>query len=231
MNSTFIQIPLDKDEVMQALEKAIHSNFIDNLRNRHPNVALDSKLRGYVGGVAFKKWLKQNGIAIEQSNVYDETSGIDIDFIYKGLHIELKTSLLPDADQCLEKAIERRDIKLIKRQGNTIEELNGDLHVQMIFNQLRMRKDEWLEKQRINLKVELEEIYNRIAAYRYEKDCYLVGWIDKKSLVKQIQNKATPLQKWKYGMREFWCCNLEKEAKRPKTLISYLKLNISTRKI
>jgi hypothetical protein len=223
VNSNFIQIPLEKDEVMQALKKAIQSNFIDNLRDRHPNVMLDSKLRGYVGEIAFKKWLKQNGIAIEESNVFDEKSGIDIDFVYKGLHIELKTSLLPDADQCLEKAIERRDIKLIKRQGNTIEELNGDVHVQMIFNQLRMRKDEWLEKQRIDLKAELEEIYNRIAAYRYERDCCFVGWIDKQSLIKQIQNKVAPLQKWKYGMREFWCCNLEKDAKRPEELVKFLK--------
>lgn len=223
MNSNFIQITLEKDEVMQALEKAIQSNFIDNLRDRHPNVMLDSKLRGYVGEIAFKKWLAQNKIIIEPSNVFDKKSGIDIDFFYKGLHIELKTSLLPDADQCLEKAIERRDIKLIKRQGNTIEELSGDIHVQMIFNQLRMRKDAWLGIQIIDVKTNIEKIYKSIAAYRYERDCYLVGWIDKKSLIKQIHNKDSFLQKWKYGMREFWCCNLEKDAKRPEELLKFLK--------
>ena len=51
----WVNIPLQKAEVMQALQQALQHSFIDNLRSRHPNVAFDSKLRGYVGEIAFRK--------------------------------------------------------------------------------------------------------------------------------------------------------------------------------
>lgn len=56
--STIVPIPLPKKEILTALTTALQQNFIDNLRDRHPNVDLDSKLRGYVREVAFKKWTK-----------------------------------------------------------------------------------------------------------------------------------------------------------------------------
>lgn len=46
---SWIHLPLSKTEVLQALKQAVEHDFIDNLRSRHPNVTLDSKLRGYVG--------------------------------------------------------------------------------------------------------------------------------------------------------------------------------------
>jgi len=53
-----------------------------------------------------------------------------------------------------------------------------------------------------------------------------MGWIDKPSLVKQIHEKPQHLQKWKYGMREFCWCNWGgNAAKKPLTLIEYLKTN------
>lgn len=221
-----VNIPLQKSEVLQALEKALQSNFIDNLRNRHPNVQLDSKLRGFVGEVAFSKWMAQHGIHFESSNQVDETSGMDIDFQFQGknklLQIELKTSLIPDADETLAEVLRKRDIKLIRRGNQTIEDLKGDLHVQFFFKQLRIRKDEWLKKQTIDFKDSLDSIYQKMAAFRYETDTYFLRWIDKESLIKQVQEKPTHMHMWKYGQREFWCCNLLKDGKGPIKIIDYL---------
>lgn len=223
-----VNIPLQKLEVLQALEQALQNNFIDNLRNRHPNVQLDSKLRGYVGELAFSKWMAQHGVSFESTNHLDAESGMDIDFQFRGkdklLQIELKTSLIPDADETLAEVLRKRDIKLIRRGNQTIEDLKGDLHVQFFFKQLRIRKDEWLKKQRIDFNAPLETIYQKIAAFRYETDTYFLRWIDKESLVKQIHQKPAQMQEWKYGQRVFWCCNLLNEGKEPGELISYLLL-------
>lgn len=225
MNS-LVNIPLEKSEVLLALEKAHQSNFIDNLRNRHPNVQLDSKLRGYVGELAFSKWMAQHGIHFESSNQLEVESGMDIDFQFQGkdklLQIELKTSLIPDADEIFEEVLRKRDIKLIRRGNQPIEELSGDLHVQFFFKQLRIRKDEWLKKQVIDFTDSLEKVYQKLAAFRYETDTYFLRWIDKASLIKQIQQKPLHMQEWKYGQRAFWCCNLLEEAKMPNELIHYL---------
>lgn len=224
--SGILHIPLEKAEIVSALELALSQNFIDNLRNRHPLVALDSKLRGYIGELAFQKWAKTNGIEFQDSNVKDSISGMDIDFIYihngKRINIELKTSLIPDVDQDLQEMMHRRDIKLIRRNNATIEELAGDVHVQLIFKQLRLRKDDWLKKQAVNLDEPVEEIYHKIAAYRYQSDCFLAGWVDKTTLIEQVNQKAKHLKVWKYGKRAFWICNLEREAKTPHQLINYL---------
>lgn len=221
-----VNIPLQKNEVMSALEQALENNFLDNLRNRHPNVQLDSKLRGYVGELAFSKWMTQHGISFESSNQVEEESGMDIDFQFHGnnkiLQIELKTSLIPDADETLEEVLRKRDIKLIRRGEQAIEDLKGDIHVQFFFTQLRIRKDEWLKKQAIKVNEPLEVIYQKLAAYRYETDTYFARWIAKEELIQQIKQKPRHLQQWKYGQRTFWCCNLLKEAREPGKLVNYL---------
>lgn len=243
----WVNIPLQKAEVMQALQQALQHTFIDNLRSRHPNVAFDSKLRGYVGEIAFRKWLNQNNISNFSCNHADEASGMDVDFLFskngEELHLELKTSLIPDADETFETLAEKRDIKLIRRQNQSIEELKGDVHVQLFFKQLRLRKDEWL-KSRTNISdllvfknfsapcpsgrralevLEIEKVYREFAAYRYKKDTYLAAWIDKPTLIKQLKAKPKKQQKWKYGKREFWCCNLKREAKSISQLVNFLK--------
>ncbi len=120
--------------------------------------------------------------------------------------------------------MEQRDIKLIRRQGLPIEDLSGDVHVQIYFRQLRMRKDQWLRKRQLDTKKsEVEDIYQVLAAYRYESDTYLLGWIDKPTLIRQIQKKGEKQQYWCYGARRFWTCNLSREAKDPLSLIQYLK--------
>jgi len=51
-----LNINLTKEDVIQAITKAKEEIFIDNLRDRHINVQFDSKLRGYIGEIALKKW-------------------------------------------------------------------------------------------------------------------------------------------------------------------------------
>ena len=109
-----VKILITKEEVIEAIKKAKEQNFIDNLRYRHPNVSFDSKLRGYIGEIGLKKWFIENNIDIVVQNYIDDGLSIDIDFQYKNLDIELKTSLIPDIDGDLETAFNKRDIKLIK---------------------------------------------------------------------------------------------------------------------
>tara|TARA_B110000046_G_scaffold63181_1_gene70599 strand:+ start:16268 stop:16492 length:225 start_codon:yes stop_codon:yes gene_type:complete len=69
----------------------------------------------------------------------------------------------------------RRDIKLIRRKEKTIEGIDGDIHVQIAFKRLRLRKDDWLITQAIDFNSKVEEIYTQLAAFRYETDTCLLG--------------------------------------------------------
>lgn len=223
-----IQLNLSKSSILSAIKQAKCLNFIDNLRHRHPIVSFDSALRGIIGEMAFENWLQKNGIQSHAKNVMNKKDNIDIDFVFKVggklKQLELKTSLLPDKDQTIEMAIEKRDIKLIRRANKSIEDINSDIHCQIIYKQLRLRKDHWLKKKPIHLLNANEEvIFEELAAYRYLNDCYFVGWIDKQTLIAQINQKPKHLKSWKYGMREFWCCNLLRDANWPEELIAFLK--------
>ncbi len=224
-----IQMALEKLDVLNAIKKALQHDFIDNLRFRHPVVAFDSKLRGYIGEMAFEKWLEKEAIPFHQKNEQQSDSGMDIDFIFRNhthhdFHLELKTSLLPDKDGDLEQAMLNRDIKLIRRGNKSIEELEGDIHVQLLFNQLRLRKDDWLKKKsNAILQSDIGTIYQELAGYRYLEDTFMVGWIDKQELIAQIQEKKAHMRLWKYGKRQFWTCNIKSEANSPQDLKNYLK--------
>lgn len=222
-----IHIPLEYSEVLEALKKALQQNFIDNLRNRHQNVQLDSCLRGYVGEIAFKKYMLTQEVRFQASNTKDVRSGMDVDFSLKTKHntlqIELKTSLIPDVDETIERFVENRDLKLIQRGTTTINQLKGDIHAQIVFKQMRLRKDDWLQRQSINLEESPEKLYEKLAAFRYESDVFFVGWIDKQSLIEQIKVKPKHMKQWKYGKRKFWCCNLATETKEADQLAAYLK--------
>lgn len=222
-----IRIELEKEEILLAVNRAKNHNFKDNLRYRHPNVSFDSKLRGYIGEIAVKKWLNSYGIIVSTENYVEDGCFIDIDLLYRGktktLDLELKTSLIPDADENLENVIKNRDIKLIRRGNNCIEELKSDVHIQIFFKQLSVKKDKWLKQFEINIEeISAEEIYSCFAADRYRTDTYLCAWIDKETLCSQIASKKLSDQKWNFGMREFWTCKLSKDAKKPVELIEFL---------
>ncbi len=123
-------IPLTEEEILCCIEKATSFFSIakrDNLRARHINIQYDCILRGYAGEYAMEKWLRENGIEPAETNLISDGENIDIDFLYRGANMELKTSMIPDADATLKNAFARRDIKLIKRKPH-IEDLKVICH-------------------------------------------------------------------------------------------------------
>lgn len=221
-----IQFLLSEEEIKNIIIKAKDNNLIsqrDNLRNRHPNIQFDCILRGYIGEYAVKKWFNFNGIEISTNQLL-LGENMDIDFLYKDKNIELKTSLIPDADITIDNVILNRDIKLIKRE-NKIEDLKGDIHAQIYFNQRRKAKDDWLRQQEINLNSnDVNYLFDKIGADRYEKDTFLISWIDKPTLINKINSMEESERTWSFGSskREFWKCKIN-DCRKPIELIEYLK--------
>ena len=220
-------IPLTDDEIKLVMEKARKQLFIsklDNLRTRHANIQYDCILRGYIGEYAITKWLGKHDIVFDETNYLNEDENIDIDFLYKQKNIELKTSLIPDVDITIEKSIACRDIKLIKREDN-VENLRGDIHLQIFFDQKRKAKDEWLANQDIEIeKVEIDELFDKLLAKAYRNKTYFVGWIDKPTLVSKINALPENKRTWtfKNAKRHFYNCKIA-ESNKPANLPAYLK--------
>lgn len=222
-----IKLNVTKDDILGAIQIAKNSNFLDNLRDRHINVQFDSKLRGYIGENAFKKWLDENSIKIDATNIIDDENGMDIDFTFlmndERKNLELKTSLIPDTDENLTNVIARRDIKIIKRTPN-IERLSGDIHVQIYYDQLTRAKDTWLTNQNINIDSDdLEYLFTSFAASRYLEDTYLIGWIDKPTLIAHINSLPLSERTWHHARRDFWVCKFRIITKSMSQLKDYMK--------
>lgn len=220
-----INLQLSKEEIFECIRKTQSVVFIDNLRRRHPNVQFDCKLRGYIGELAIKKWFLSNGIKIEAIDYMPDGDSIDIDFIVSGLNIELKTSLIPDADINIEGVLNKRDIKLIRRNGQSIEDLKGDIHMQIYYQQKTKAKDKWLSEQDIDLdSKDIDYLYMALKAYAYLSTTFFVAWIDKNTIISRINKLPEYKRYWSFpnSMRVFWVCPL-KNSNKPKDLITYFK--------
>ena len=207
-----INFILTENEIKTQIQKTIDNPAIigmDNLRVRNPNVKFDCLLRGYVGEYAILKWFNDNGINITVTNFTNDGDNVDVDFYYQEKNIELKTSLVPDRDRTVAKAIEIEDIKLIKRQETRIEDLRGDIHLQIYFDKMRRVKDTWLQAQIIDLTSrDLDYLYNAFNASDYCNDTFFVAWIDKPTLIQQINLLPNNIlaRTWSFpqSMRRFW---------------------------
>ena len=220
-----IQLKLTEDEIKSCIRKTISIQFLDNLRRRHPNVQFDCKLRGYVGELAVNKWLVTNGIQITKTNYLHDDYNIDIDFLIAGKNLELKTSLIPDADYNINNVIQNRDIKLIRRGEESINNLRGDIHLQIYFDQKRKAKDQWLKAQHIDLtSKDVNYLYEKFLAKAYLEKTYLVAWIDKPSLISKLTQLPENQRYWTFtgSQRQFWKCPLS-NSRPPIELIQYLK--------
>ena len=222
-----ICIALTDDEIKLVMEKARAQLFIskrDNLRTRHANIQYDCILRGYIGEFAITKWINEQGIFFDKANYIADGENIDVDFLYNGKNVELKTSLIPDTDFTIENAIENRDIKLIKRE-NEINDLKGDIHLQVFFNQRRMAKDEWLAKRIVNIEeAEIDELFDKMLARCYRNSTCFVGWIDRQTLIENINVLSDKDKTWSFkdSKRQFWSCKVAK-SKKPTELPNFLK--------
>ena len=196
-------------------------DIIDNLRDRHVNVQFDSKLRGYIGDIALKKWCLENNIKITTTNYFEEDIGIDVDFEYKELDLELKTSLIPDTDKTLQNVFNKRDIKLIRRTRK-IEELKSDIHIQIYYDQLTNKKDQWLQEQEIDINLDDHEfLYDAFLAKEFITKIYLTGWIDKDTLIERMNKLKGYEKSWRHAHCRFWVCKL-RDCFPPMSLIKYL---------
>lgn len=221
--SDAVTFAVTPDDVKAAIAQAQQQHFQDNLRNRHPNIAFDSALRGYIGERVMARWLTDNGIYLSERNTMNHNSGMDVDFRCCGLSVELKTSLIPQTDRTIETAFSRRDIKLICRSDTAdIIDLADDIHCQIYFAQRSNDKDRWLEQQIIDLSADSEHIYQQICGKAYVlRPTVFCGWIDKPTLVQRIQALPVNQRTWHFGQRNFWHCPL-RDAFAPWQLIDYL---------
>lgn len=225
--SDLIKLPITKLDVIDALNKALSQTFTDNLRSRPKTVQLDCKIRGYLGEIALKNWFTNNGIHFSQTNYLVDGSELDIDLAYEvneiTYNLETKTSLVPDNYKTLSNSIERCDIKLIKR-ATRIEDLEGDMHLQIYFNFLRKERDTWLTSQSPNWN-NISDIYATLQLDKYIENTYFVGWIDKPTLIIQINSLPVKYRTWTFpgSQKYFWACNIKNKAKCPIEIISYVK--------
>lgn len=251
-----IKLEITKDEIKGIIKKIFSTQFQkrDNLRERHPNIQFDCILRGYIGELALRKWFNKNEITFQKSNfIKDNDGNMDIDFLYetknKSYNIEVKTSLIPDfienrikedtIENRIEKAIESCDIKLIKRGNESIQELKGDIHLQIYFADYRKKKDVFLSSDKFGIEINnnkfnmiddsidflTEKIFETIIAKSYMERTFFVAWIDKETLINQINQKPQNNKYWSFkgSNRIFWRCNIKSDAKKPVDLIKYLK--------
>ena len=220
-----IQLSITKEEILDIIDKVkknISISSFDNLRERHPNIQFDCLLRGYIGEYVFGKFLASNGISVDGSNCYSVYDGMDVDFLVKGKNIELKASLVPDIDYDIENVISR-DIKILKRSA-FVEDLKGDIHVQLYINQRRKAKDDWLSDLEVDLNGDSSYLYDKLLCKAYLGKIYFVGWMDKPTLIERLNKLPYNEREWSFSgsNRSFWKCSI-KDSKNPLELIEFLK--------
>ncbi len=237
--SDVVRLEVDEAMIKEAIRKGLQKVFEDNLRHRDPRVQLDCKIRGYVGEMAIKRFFDGYGITFAATNEIRDGDHIDIDLRYKDYSLEIKTSLVPDSDAevsdppmvRIQKCIQNphRDIKLIRR-CEKIEDLGGDIHVQIYFAHLRQKRDQFLQATPIDLlrldpknNGHIERIYAAFKARTYIDRTFFVAWVDKESLKSYIASLPKKLQTWRYEKREFWRCPFRECAKKPRAIVGYLR--------
>lgn len=222
----FIKLPIDREDIHEALSEALNNDGvgIDNLRNRARLVMMDCKIRGYIGEIALRKWFTKYNIKFDSVDFYDDETNMDIDITYKTdnntYDLEVKTSLVPDSYKNMTGVIQRADIKIIKRTQN-IEDVSGDIHIQIYFDFLRRERDNELKSLNQGINSE-EELFNEMKLTEYMDNTYFVAWIDKPSLINFINNQSPKTWTFPYAQKDFWRCPLSSIAKKPMDIIDYI---------
>lgn len=219
-----IKIKLDQDKIFECIEKALKNQFIDNLRERTEIIRLDTKIRGYIGETSILFLLQKYGIKASKTNLISaDGNSTDIDIYLQKTNtcLEIKTSLIPDKWGNIENCIEKGDIKIIKRTP-CIENLKGDYHLQIYFNCLKEKREQYLNNLQLTSEINIKKLYNILKLDKIK--CYFIAWIAKEDLIKYIKKLiaegVSPI--WEYGKREFWKCPI-KICKDPFLLIKELK--------
>ena len=218
-----IKIDLTDNEILEAVKHARKESFLDNLRERNEFVALDSKIRGYMGEIFLRKLFHNVGIEMVKTNALQSWGG-DSDFEIKthnsgNLIVECKTSLIPDSMSTLKNVISKCDIKILKRESD-FTEIPIDIHIQIYFNALRKQRDSKLSQIIGQVKdYSDKQIIEKLGLRELEG--FFVAWIDKEELNKYMNLIDEADRVWHFSLRDFWKCPLT-WANAPKDFIEYL---------
>lgn len=113
---------------------------------------------------------------------------------------------------------------MIKREDD-INSLRGDIHLQVFFDQRRKAKDEWLASRMIDVEeAGIDELFDKMLARCYRSSIYVVGWIDKPTLIAEIEKLNLTDRTWSFkdSQRLFWNFKIT-ACKKPTSLPAFLK--------
>ena len=220
-----IALPLTRDDVLTAIKEARQHRFHDNLRRRSPIVQFDSKVRGYLGELGMRKWLSSQGVGCTATNTPTDYHQMDTDLTLavgdRQWSAEVKTSLIPSRFSHLEGYIDTADLKLIKRTP-TPSGLRSDLHLQVLYDLVTDRRDDWLNRIRPDLPDRLTDaqLYEQLRLSQYERTAYFAAWIDRERVCRYVPQLDEPT--WGFGKRQFWVCRFGEHAMPPQELVRFL---------
>lgn len=221
-----ILLDITKQDILNSIAKAHQSKaFIDNLRDRDGIVKFDCKVRGYVGEIGIKKFLKKYEIAYADGDVPTAfTSDVDlkIDGILKTYTAEIKTSLVPASwsnngtEVFISKCISGGDIKIF-RAYNTQQpcDLDRDIYIQIYFREVKDERESFLA-QLIDTYPDIldsnnyddETIYELFNYRSLIENTFFVAWVDKTRLVEKLNKMPENDRTWTTDKRVFWKCKV-----------------------
>ncbi len=236
-----IPLKIVQQDILDAIEKAKKHTFIDNLRNRHIIVSFDSKVRGYLGEIAIRKWLSYQGVnRIISNEMSDDMYACDIDLeIISALNhrytCEIKTSKIPDYitrsavnDCIMQRVVNDCDIKIIKRDNKNSIYIDRDIYIQIYYGLPTNGHDAFLISQYnesgVSVSSKASDIYR---VYQYEKyinNIFFVAWEEKNNITRRLQNMNPVDRTYKIKKRTFYTCKL-RVSLAPISLINFLKNN------
>ena len=229
-----ITLNIDEENVLEAIRKAQCHYFVDNLRKRHIIVAFDSKVRGYLGEIAIKKWLSDGGINRFYSNKMadDMYCDIDLEIISALGHrytCEIKTSKIPDyTHNSMQRVINDCDIKIIKRNPDNTIYIDRDIYIQIYYGLLTRAHDNFLisryNESKITINSPADEIYRTYEYWRYINNIYFVAWEERNNITRRLQNMRIDKRTYSIGFRTFYTCKL-RDSIAPIVLINFLNNN------
>lgn len=226
-----IKIEIERADIFEAIRMAKGHNFIDNLRHRSPIVSFDSKVRGYLGEIALKKWLRAHNINNFRSNRITNMYICDIDLALvkdgRIINCEIKTSKMPHclANNSLRSIIDRCDIKIIKRNNTDEIIIDNDVYLQIYYFLSTQEHDRFLidtyEATQVDADCSVEEIYDVYRYYDYIDKTYLVAWDERNHITQNLLRMRVEEQTYRIAMRTFYSCRLS-SAFAPIELIDFL---------
>lgn len=222
-----IRLDVEKKDIIEAISLAKEKRFSDNLRRRTDIVSFDSKVRGYLGEIAIRKWFVSQGITDFKSNMLGESCDIDLTIFYNNssFSCEVKTSKIPEFTKGeIDNIIRECDIKIIKRYDNVM--VDRDIYIQIYYNLFTKAHDAELEQKFSQTEVgetaTAEEIYNTYNYERYLTGVFFYAWDNKENIERRLNSLLPNQRTYTISKRTFFVCKL-KDSLAPIDIVNYIK--------